>query len=316
MEPKYEQPENMATALDCAIRELEENNGNLGSGYQIPTNKPNYIYCNYMSNESWVSFLNIMPENYKTQFENGNGGEIKEKKGRWGLTPPKMASFGSSSRLIYELSKSTEGFIFEEQLDTRVGGIANLDGFLHKGSEYIYVEAKRREIYYGTHENEKIKSVYIPVYDKIQNICGSSVFRYESKEIKTKDKEDVKGITFYINETIVEYFDLKQLICHFLGITYDLAKHNVKNAEVKFLYLIFNPHQIKEFIDDRYRENILKRYDIVVNFINNNFYVIDDIFKAVLQYQTETHKLEKTKIDFKFKLVDQDHYQSELTDIK
>lgn len=313
MEPKYEQPENMATALDCAIRELEENNGNLGSGYQIPTNKPNYIYCNYMSNESWVSFLNIMPENYRTQFENGNGGEIKEKKGRWGLTPPKMASFGSSSRLIYELSKSTEGFIFEEQLDTRVGGIANLDGFLHKGSEYIYVEAKRREIYYGTHENEKIKSVYIPVYDKIENICGPSVFRYEPK---TKDKEDVKRITFYINETIVEYFDLKQLICHFLGITYDLAKHNVKNAEVKFLYLIFNPHQIKEFIDDRYRENILKRYDIVVNFINNNFYVIDDIFKAVLQYQTETHKLEKTKIDFKFKLVDQDHYQSELTDIK
>ena len=49
MEPKYEQPENMATALDCAIRELEENNGNLGSGYQIPTNKPNYIF-RYSSN--------------------------------------------------------------------------------------------------------------------------------------------------------------------------------------------------------------------------------------------------------------------------
>ena len=106
------------------------------------------------------------------------------------------------------------------------------------------------------------------------------------------------------------------MICHFLGITYELAKHNVKNAEVKFLYLIFNPHQIKEFIDDRYRENILKRYDIVVKFINNNLHVIDDIFKAVLQYQTETHKLEKQKIDFEFKLVDQDLYQSELTDIK
>lgn len=312
MKPKYEQPENMATALDCAIREFEVNNDVLASGYQIPTNEPNYIYYNYMSNESWVSFLNKMPENYKNQFKNGGGDEIEEKKGRWGVTPPKMASFGSSSRLIYNLSKGIQGFIFEEQLDTRVGGIANLDGFLHKGNEYIYVEAKRREIYYGTHENEKIKSVYIPVYNKIQNICGSSVFRYEPKEIKNKGKEDVKGITFYINETIVEYFDLKQLICHFLGITYDLAKHNVKNAKVKFLYLLYNPNEVEDKIDEKYREKVKNRYDEVESFIRDKKDAFKAIFDAVLQYQTETHKLEKPDIDFNFKLVDQDAYLNEL----
>lgn len=310
MKPKYEQPENMATALDCAIREFEVNNDVLASGYQIPTNEPNYIYYNYMSNESWVSFLNKMPENYKNQFKNGGGDEIEEKKGRWGVTPPKMASFGSSSRLIYNLSKGIQGFIFEEQLDTRVGGIANLDGFLHKGNEYIYVEAKRREIYYGTHESEKIKSVYIPVYNKIQNICGSSVFRYEPKEIKNKGKEDVKGITFYINETIVEYFDLKQLICHFLGITYDLAKHNVNNAKVKFLYLLYNPNEVEDKIDEKYR--VMKRYREVVSFIESKYDAFKAIFDAVLQYQTETHKLEKTDIDFDFKLVDQNNYLNEL----
>ena len=310
MKPKYEQPENMETALDCAIREFEVNNDVLASGYQIPTNEPNYIYYNYMSNESWESFLNKMPENYKKQFENGNGGEIKEKKGRWGLTPPKMASFGSSSRLIYELSKSTEGFIFEEQLDTRVGGIANLDGFLHKGSEYIYVEAKRREIYYGTHENEKIKSVYVPVYWKIQNLC--SKFSFTPNDVNDENEEKTKKITFTINGEPVKYFDLKQLICHFLGITYDIAKHSVKNAKVTFLYLLYNPNEVEDKIDEKYREKVKNRYDEVESFIRDKKDVFKAIFDAVLQYQTETHKLEKPNIDFNFKLVDQDAYLNEL----
>ena len=164
---KIEMPKNMATALDCAIREFEVKDGNCEYGYQIP-DKP--IYDNYMSNKRWELFLEEMPDEYKRQFNNGSGGELKEKNGR---TPPKMASYGSSSRFIYELSKGIVGFNFEVLLDTRVGGIANLDGFLHNGSEYIYVEAKRREIYYGTHKNNTIKSVYIPVYDKIKNTCGS-----------------------------------------------------------------------------------------------------------------------------------------------
>ena len=310
MKPKYEQPENMATALDCAIRELEVNNDDLVSGYQIPTNEPNYIYYNYMSNESWVSFLNKMPENYKKQFKNGSGDEIEEKKGRWGFTPPKMASFGSSSRLIYNLSEGIEGFIFEEQLDTRVGGIANLDGFLHKGSEYIYVEAKRREIYYGTHENEKIKSVYVPVYWKIQNLC--SKFSFTPNDVNDENEKETKKITFKINGEPVKYFDLKQLICHFLGITYDIAKHSVKNAKVTFLYLLYNPNEVEDKIDEKYREKVKNRYDEVESFIRDKKDVFKAIFDAVLQYQTETHKLEKPNIDFNFKLVDQDAYLNEL----
>ena len=310
MKPKYEQPENMETALDCAIREFEVNNDVLASGYQIPTNEPNYIYYNYMSNESWVSFLNKMPENFKNQFKNGGGDEIEEKKGRWGVTPPKMASFGSSSRLIYNLSKGIQGFIFEEQLDTRVGGIANLDGFLHKGNEYIYVEAKRREIYYGTHENEKIKSVYVPVYWKIQNLC--SKFSFTPNDVNDENEEKTKKITFTINGEPVKYFDLKQLICHLLGITYDIAKHSVKNAKVTFLYLLYNPNEVEDKIDEKYREKVKNRYDEVESFIRDKKDVFKAIFDAVLQYQTETHKLEKPNIDFNFKLVDQDAYLNEL----
>ena len=179
MGKKNELPVDMATALDCAIRDFEVAGDQTKFGYQIDGN--DYPYNNYLSNTYWVSFLEEMSKHHRQQFDDGAGGELNEKKGRWGIYPPKMASYGSSSRLIYKLSKGTEGFIFEERLDTRVGGIANLDGLLHKGNKYIYVEAKRREIYGASHEKQEVKCVYFPVYNKISEICGSSRFRYEPK---------------------------------------------------------------------------------------------------------------------------------------
>lgn len=154
---KNDLPQDLATALDCAIRDF---NGNMVRGYKVKDDQ----YNNYMSNEEWDDYLEKMDETHKRQYGMGAGGELKA-----GKYPPKMASFGSSSRLIYELSKDFDGFIFEERLDTRVGGVANLDGFLHKGSKYIYVEAKRREIYSPSHERQDIKCVYEPVYERIKD---------------------------------------------------------------------------------------------------------------------------------------------------
>ena len=296
MEKKNEKPKDMCTALDCAIRKHENKNG----GYAIGETQ----YCNYMTNDAWNEYLENMDEKHRIQFGNGNGGELKEKKGRWGIVPPKMASFGSSSRFIYELSKDIPSFAFEVKLDTRVGGTANLDGFLHKGNNYVYVEAKRREIYGSSHENEKIKSVYIPVYEKIKNNCKG--FKYEQNDCK---EPEMKKITFYINGNPVEYFDLKQLICHFLGITYDIAKNNIQNAKVTFLYLIYDPNDVDM---SNYKEEIINRYQGVIDLVNKSKDVIKSIFQAVLRYQIETSKFENLNIDFDFKLVSQKDYNEKL----
>lgn len=298
MKLKYKQPEDRATALDCAIRDKE----NLEAGYIM--HKSDTQYWNYMSNEEWKKYYGKINKKHKSQYGMGAGGELKA-----GLYPPKMASFGSSSRLIYELSKGTEGFIFEERLDTRVGGIANLDGLLHKGNKYIYVEAKRREIYGASHERQEIKSIYLPVYEKLKN----SQFSYKSEDIEVTNKqEETKRVTFYVNGKPVKYFDLKQLICHFLGITYDIAKHSVKNAKVLFLYLLYNPQEVEDKIDPKFQKKISDRYNEVKSFIVDNRDLFKSIFDAVLQYQTETHKLEIPEIDFDFKLVDQYNYGKEL----
>jgi len=301
---KNEMTDKMETALDYAIRDHEVGSDTGKYGYIINDK----VYYNYMSNEYWESYKKNMSDKHRQQFKNGSGGELEEKKGRWGIYPPKMASFGSSSRMIYELSKDIPGFCFEAQLDTRVGGIANLDGLLKKNKKFIYIEAKRREIYYSSHEGEEIKEVYIPVYKKIQTECGEGKFKFKAFNANEKGK---KKVNFYLNGNLVQFFDLKQLICHFLGITYDLAKYSI-NAEVIFLYLIYNPEEVKEKIVENYSKKIMNRYNKVVEFINDNNDTIKDIFQAVLEYQLEIHKFQKPEIRFEFKLVDQDSYEGEL----
>ena len=295
-------PYNLATALDCAIRDFEVEKDTKKYGYKVKDN----IYYNYMSNEYWESYKKDMPEEHRKQFDNGSGGELKEKKGRWGIYPPKMASFGSSSRMIYELSKDIPGFCFEEQLDTRVGGIANLDGFLKKDNKYIYIEAKRREIYSSTHENEEISEAYLPVYDKIKEKCEA--FSYTQADC---DKKGYKKITFVVNKEIVLHFDLKQVICHFLGITYDLAKHAIKSPNVKFVYLLYNPQGIEDKLDEKYKVKVLNRYTEVQKFIKTNIDqgVFNSIFQAVLNYQID----KRIKINFEMKLVvgDKESYKEE-----
>ena len=75
-----------------------------------------------------------MPETARIEYGAGDGGELEEKDGR----PPKMASFGSSSRMIYNLSNKKDGFHFEKKLPTTVGGTANLDGFYEDDARYIF----------------------------------------------------------------------------------------------------------------------------------------------------------------------------------
>lgn len=292
MVEKNKEPKDLQTALDCAVRDSLKGKG----GYKIKGD----IYYNYMTNDEWEDFLREMEDCHQKQFYGGNGGETKGNK-----YPPKMASYGSSSRFIYELSHKIPGFSFEEKLDTKVGGIANLDGFIRSGTEYIYVEAKKREIY--NKSEKKISEVYLPAYKYIQNCCKMFAFNQFCTE-------GARSIAFKIGEDDVKYFDMKQMICHFLGITYDLAKHSIKNAKVKFLYLLYNPCSIEKFLHEKYKEKVIKRFDEVKEFIECNQKVLESIFSSVLNYQIETNHFKEINIDFEIKMVDQNNYLDEFKD--
>ena len=129
-------------ALDYAIRDLEINGDISKYGYVVDDRHREH----YMSNKTWKSFLEKMAKLHRAQFNDGDGGELEEKKERYGIYPRKMASYGSSSRMIYNYSYTIAGFEFEKQLPTRVGHTANLDGYLFTDDKDIYIEAKCREI--------------------------------------------------------------------------------------------------------------------------------------------------------------------------
>lgn len=299
---KYKNPseKDICLALDLAVKAFERKDG----GYLIEDT--GVIYCNYMTKKEWSDFYNCMSKTHKDQFIAGSGGELKE-----GKEPPKMASFGSSSRLIYELSHGIVGFSFEKKLPTRVGGIANLDGFLKKENTYIYVEAKKREIYGKSHKGEGISDVYKPVYDKIEEKC-----RFFSYKSEAGPKNGYSKITFNIeNDDAVHFFDLKQLICHFLGIANNIIEQSLSDIKVKFLYLIYDPTKAvesKNSLSVTLKKKILDRYGEVRMFVLNNKNVFNDIFQAVLEYQMDHHgQINSTNIEFEMKLVDQNNYKKE-----
>ena len=300
---KYGKIDSKAKALDYAIRDCELKCNNLKYGYET---KEKRIYTNYLSNDSWNSFLEKMCSLHQGQYKDADGGELQEKKGRYGIYPPKMASFGSSSRFIYRLSKDIDGFCFEKLLPTYVGPRpANLDGYCASKGRDVFVEAKCREIY-ASHKNNKIRNVYLDVYDYIKKVHPD--FCYDAKE---KD-DDYSSITFYYDKKCIEHFDIKQLICHFLGICANILDNNA-NRNVSFVYLIFNPQFGTDFKSsskvEKYYESVNETYNETIAEIER----LGDmkwLFDAVMRFQCEHLEKDSVDYDFSFCLANQNNYKN------
>ena len=300
---------NLRKALDYAIRDYECKQTDVTSGYKIEgVEEP---YWNYLSNDAWEDFKESISEDHKKQYDDADGGELKKKKGRWGMCPPKMASFGSSSRFLYNLSKEKVGFVFEKRLPTKVGPRpANLDGYLKLNDTDILVEAKCGEIYYS-HSKDVSKS-YIKVYDELKK--RYSEFSYINHPSKDKDSEDKDSFScsFTFKGKPIVYFDIKQLISHFLGITAGILEGKVA-ANIKFVYLIFNPGTDTCFDNEKvksYKAKIEQRYDQTIEEIEQfggKYKLMEQLFDAIMEIQSGRLKRKKD-YSFKFYIADQNDY--------
>lgn len=92
--------------LDIAIKNLElKGDPSLKSGYRMDEYR---VYDTYLENTYWDQFKNNIKQLYPAAYEmynEGSGKELEERKvGRY-IFPPKMASFGSSSRMLFNLAK-------------------------------------------------------------------------------------------------------------------------------------------------------------------------------------------------------------------
>ncbi len=277
----------------------------LKSGYTVNGK----TYSNYMDNVSWEKFVNEMkkekPAAYR-RYGNGGGKELEEHKIGANIYPPKMASFGSSSRMIYNLAKNTEGFFFEEKLPTVVGGMANLDGFMETTDKCIFVEAKCREPY--SSKTSVIDRAYETLYDFISNSAKTKLV-CNIADLKDPEKNKKKmNVTFLYDGTEIHHFDLKQMICHLLGVAHEFLVSNTDNKQTDFIYLLFNPKLITL---DNGKEKILKIYNKTCNECNlidftALFEVIVDYLLTLSHHKWKNAALAASIVDsFTFTLVDQ-----------
>lgn len=285
--------------LDYAIMADETSkNLDIKSGY-IVTGKP---YNNYLSNDSFAEFVEDMKANNPIAYEmygKGGGKELEERKVGKNIYPPKMASFGSSSRMIYNLMKDVDGFLFEKKLPTTVGGIANLDGFLETSDKCAFVEAKCREPY--TAKDGIIERKYEGLYkiitasDKINVTCDINVIDERKMEVK-----------FISGDTEIHSFDIKQMISHLLGIATAFLKGEFEFKKIDFVYLLFNPKliEIKE-----QKSEIHRIYEQTCNECKSVDF--KSLFEVIVDYLQSVKGIgeEKIKSDivngFAFRLCDQ-----------
>lgn len=278
---------NLQHKLDLAIRDKEGKR--YGEGYLVAKSKS--VYDRYMSNEGWERYLAEMSEDHRIQYKNGDGGELKE-----GNRPPKMACYGSSSRIIYTCLREVRGIKFEHPLPTRVGSHpANLDAYLNADMRDIFIEAKCREIY-AKHSKVRASIGYNDVYKHISEYHNSFSFGADiiSDNQGVKDKNNYNYRFFYNNEPVIR-FDIKQLVSHFLGIAAGVLEGIVKN-NIRFVYFIYNPNELgNETLNRVYTDTINEIYKIGVI----------ELFKAVFEYQKKNLTIEKEMPIFEFVLADQ-----------
>ena len=281
MKPSVDyQKASLQKELDKAIMKKEKKtDSSLTSGYILGKR----TFDEYLSNESFKDFLASMPEDIKIMYSIGAGSELEERKNKYGIIayPPKMASFGSSSRMIYNLTKGITEFGFEIKLPTTVGGMAHLDGYTFTPEKHIYIEAKCREPY-----GEKTKSVgtkYKQFYEYLNKssdaeiTCDMTDFNYEKKTM---------NVTFRWRDTAIECFDMKQMLSHLLGIGTGLLNDELIYKPVKFLYLIYSPEQL-EFESEEIKTAIRDTYYKTCN--EAEAAVSKKLFRAVLCYLKENY---------------------------
>lgn len=237
------------TEFDNIIKKnLVEKYGEDKFGYIIE-DKP---YDNYYCNEEFQIFKNEMEHKeeyskYYNCYYAGAGSELIEKKSRYGLVPPKMASVASSSRFCYLALRDGAtidligGNKVQFEYECEISDITSktypqLDAFIEDSNTFI--EAKCHEI-----------------FDPHQIVMSKKYIEYLSRDFEIdlegmikEEKIIIPLSEFGINKNFSR-FDIKQLLCHLIGISSKKKKLDIDN--VNLTYLFFKPKTSDEIINQQ-----------------------------------------------------------------
>ena len=205
-------------------------------GYVVPDNPK--VYSFYYDKKQFNAFVADMREHYKSAYiayGEGKGGELSEKKGRYGTLPPKMASVASSSRFCYlALRNNAKAFCASGDVqfehECRISGIdigtaPQLDAYITEKN--IYIEVKCHEIF-DSHKVLMKEKYWDHIYG-VKNDFGFPVLD------KTKSDHFEIPLSVFNIENKSSRFDIKQFLCHLMGIA------SQSQNKAMLVYLFFKP---------------------------------------------------------------------------
>ena len=257
--------------FDSFIRKNLTADGRTDFGYALSK-----IYENYDSRQAFSRFLQEMRANYPDAFlaySRGKGSELREQAGRYGKTPPKMASLASSSRFCYlalrdgasALGGGRAVFEHERRIDGVDGIAPQMDAFVPE--DEIYVEVKCHEIFDAHHAVLKRK-----YWEKIYGV--ENAFGFPIRELPSGETFEIPLSVFGISKRTTR-FDIKQFLCHLMGI----ASRPNRQKTARLVYLFFKPRmdcprEMEEIqqVFDELREEIrcIFRSDPIRRFLTAN----------------------------------------------
>lgn len=307
---------NLQNVFDLAKKEFDR--GNIECGYKANNGR---LYTAYYTNDEWQTFKNEMEKNYKSaydDFKDGDGGELDER----GQYPPKMASYGSSSRFIFECSRDIPNFQFEKKLGIYVPARnkkqeakASLDGYIMEKN--IYVEAKCREIY--NRNTPEFNGKYEEFYTYLR-VHTQGRFNFDIVKHINKKGEISRRVRFFWDNKRIMHFDCKQILCHLLGI----AKNTITNPQTispTLLYLVYKPSEellgyikskrsansIRSCWDKEFNEATTIDMSLIYNCVVHFLYECKGI-----GLKLNVTEIERIAQSFKFHFCSQDDYLSHI----
>lgn len=308
------------SAFDLALKQLK--GGDITKGYSL---NGRYYYA-YQTKEEWMEFLNEMKSTHSraySAFYGGYGNELFERKSASGKKmPPKMASYASSSRFIYEESMILgDKFDFECKLPIAFMGVdkeaeASLDGYIP--SKHIFVEAKCHEIY------SLLSTEYKPAYEGFyQYLHDKTGKQFDYSVTSSNGKKNY--IDFMWNGKKLTKLDLKQLLCHMLGIAKKALLEDCSETST-LLYLVYRPgYDLLQLIPDQEtRKFILSTWEterdetnsidfpLLFRLITNYIYTERKNWQNNGQYSPRVNEISEA---FAFMFCDQDEYRALIREI-
>lgn len=219
-------------------------------GREITIRGKTNIYNTYFNEEYGKRILQKLDNEIKKCYKDGKGGEFEYK--FFSVASSSRFTVANFSNYIYDTDKITyidqyhgekiEKILFEKDLPIKnISGISPQMDVWIKTSHDIFFEVKCHEIFdESQHANIKLSTQYSknPIFNEIINhysIDLSTRERTYVKDGKIKSYYLLNRNMFKVS-TQTAHFDMKQFICHLMGI---ISYKEKSDSEIEFNYLFY-----------------------------------------------------------------------------